>query len=383
MLPQPVTSQYVSSYAVARLAVVHPVVEAAVVEAAERQRRPVGRALGGVVVDDVEDHLEAGGVERPDHLLELPAPARPGRRTRSSRDEGRRSRSCCSPSSSPCPRAITLRLADELLHRQQLDRGHPEVAQVVGHRGRGQPGVRATQVLGHPVVQGGHPLDVQLVDHRVAPPRVRPAVVAPVEVRVVHDDRPSGRTARSRAGLRWSGESVSWPKIAGSSTQRPADRPGVGVEQQLVGVEPQPESRRPRPVGPVAVAGAGRDAGDGAVPDAERHLGQLDAGSRGRPRRTGRPTPRRLGRADREVRGLLVLGRTQRPGAARPHRRGLAGSAPGSGGHPRHCVDVSAPAGEVGHDHRVGRARPTARAPAARRRWSRPPVASEERRPHG
>ena len=29
-------------------------------------------ALGGVVVDDVEDHLDAGAVKRLDHPLELP-----------------------------------------------------------------------------------------------------------------------------------------------------------------------------------------------------------------------------------------------------------------------------------------------------------------------
>ena len=56
---------------IARRRVVDPVVEPAVVEAAERQRRAVDATLGGVVVDHVEDHLETRGVERPHHLLEL------------------------------------------------------------------------------------------------------------------------------------------------------------------------------------------------------------------------------------------------------------------------------------------------------------------------
>ena len=42
-----------------------------VVEALERQRRAQVVALGGVVVDDVEDHLDPGRVHRLDHLLEL------------------------------------------------------------------------------------------------------------------------------------------------------------------------------------------------------------------------------------------------------------------------------------------------------------------------
>ena len=35
------------------------------------EHRPEVVALGGVVVDDVEDHLDAGAVQRLDHPLEL------------------------------------------------------------------------------------------------------------------------------------------------------------------------------------------------------------------------------------------------------------------------------------------------------------------------
>src|SRR4029453_4553568 len=52
------------------VAAVEPVV-AAVVDALERQRGPGVVALGGVVVDDVEDHLDAGRVQLLDHRLEL------------------------------------------------------------------------------------------------------------------------------------------------------------------------------------------------------------------------------------------------------------------------------------------------------------------------
>ena len=64
-----------------------------------RQRRAQVVALAGVVVDDVEDHLDAGGVQRLDHRLEL-RDLRARRAARScSAARARRSRACCSPSS--------------------------------------------------------------------------------------------------------------------------------------------------------------------------------------------------------------------------------------------------------------------------------------------
>ena len=79
-----------------------PVVHA-VVDALEREHRAEVVALGGVVVDDVEDHLDAGAVQRLHHPLEL-ADLLAGRaRSRRSRRAGRGSRSSCSPSSSTGP----------------------------------------------------------------------------------------------------------------------------------------------------------------------------------------------------------------------------------------------------------------------------------------
>ena len=49
----------------------HEPVVGGVVDALERQDRAQVVALGRVVVDDVEDHLDAGLVERPHHRLEL------------------------------------------------------------------------------------------------------------------------------------------------------------------------------------------------------------------------------------------------------------------------------------------------------------------------
>ena len=55
---------------VARL-IRHQTVVGGVVDALERQGRAAFVAFGGMVVDDVEDHLEAGVVAAGHHLLEL------------------------------------------------------------------------------------------------------------------------------------------------------------------------------------------------------------------------------------------------------------------------------------------------------------------------
>ena len=85
--------------AVVLAAVLQHVVDA-VLQALEAERRAVLVAFGRVVEDDVEDHLDAGGVQRPDHLLEL---ADLGARLacrRRSRGAARRSTAGRSPSSS-------------------------------------------------------------------------------------------------------------------------------------------------------------------------------------------------------------------------------------------------------------------------------------------
>ena len=85
---------------VARRVRLQPVVRR-VVDAAQRQRRPEVVALRGVVVDDVEDDFEAGGVQRAHHHLELAHALERRRRRGVARRRARSTRACCSPSSSP------------------------------------------------------------------------------------------------------------------------------------------------------------------------------------------------------------------------------------------------------------------------------------------
>ena len=90
------------------LLVVDEPVVGAVVEPLEGQRRAHVVALGGVVVDHVEDHLEAGGVQRLHERLELGDLAARRRRRSCTRRSGRRTRWCCSPSSSTGPLSVSV-----------------------------------------------------------------------------------------------------------------------------------------------------------------------------------------------------------------------------------------------------------------------------------
>jgi hypothetical protein len=113
-----------------------------VVDAAEGEGRAEVVALGGVVVDDVEDHLEAGGVERLDHRLELadrtarrPVVGEVGR-------GGEEADRVVAPVVGQ-PFGGKERLVDPGVDGQQLDGGDAETAQVVERGGVGETGVGA------------------------------------------------------------------------------------------------------------------------------------------------------------------------------------------------------------------------------------------------
>ena len=89
------------------LVVLDEAVVRGVVDAAHRDRGPLVVAFRCVVVDDIQDHLDARGMQGQHHALELLRPAGRAGRWMRSRRAGRGTRSCCSPSScaAPSPRA--------------------------------------------------------------------------------------------------------------------------------------------------------------------------------------------------------------------------------------------------------------------------------------
>ena len=253
----------------------HEPVVRGVVHALERERGPEVAPLGRVVVDHVEDHLDPRAVERLDHPLELAhlLAARPGCRVPGVRREEADRR--VSPVVREPPRDEEV-LVGDVVHRQQLDRGDAEPAEVVDRRLRGEARVGAPQVLSHAGHPLGEPLDVQLVDHRLGPGPVEPDVALPVEGVVDHDAPGDGR----RGVLR-----VAHVLLAGRVREDPGppepdralDRLRVRVDQELRRVEAVAGLRIPRAVDAVAVALSRADPREIDVPVVGRQLAHLDA----------------------------------------------------------------------------------------------------------
>ncbi len=144
---------------------IEPVVGAGV-EPSPRHGHAVLGLLSGVVVDDVEDHLDARRVEQLDHAFELvDDPLRiVGRGIAGVRRE--EAEGVVAPVVRQTARD-ELGLVGEGVDRQQLDSGDTQALEV-RHEGRMcQTGIGAAEVLRKVGVERGRVLHVDLVDHRL------------------------------------------------------------------------------------------------------------------------------------------------------------------------------------------------------------------------
>ena len=310
-------------HVVARVVVDQPVVRG-VVDPAHRQRGAHVVALGRVVVDHVEDHLDARVVQVADHRLELlHLAARPAVRLGVGVVRGEERDGVVAP---VVGEALLLQVVvgDELVHGHELDGRDPQPLEVVDHQRVRETGVGAAQRLGDVGVRDREALDVRLVDHRLVVGDARVAVAAPVEERV--DDHRLGHERRGvlLVALVGRAERVAEHRLV--PLHRAVEGLGVGVDQQLVRVAALPLGGVVRAVDPVAVALARLDGGQVAVPDEAVDLAQRDAGL-GRPRggvAVGEQAQLHalgdLGE-DREVRPGAVVARAQgvRTAWPRPH----------------------------------------------------------------
>ena len=123
--------------------------------------------LGGVVVDDVEDDLDALAVQELDHALQLVDGTLRVLRGRIGTMGREEAEGVVAPVVGQ-PAAHQVRFVGERVHGQQLDGRHPEGGEVGHRRGVGQPGVRAPQLGGHTGVQRGLVADMGLVDDALA-----------------------------------------------------------------------------------------------------------------------------------------------------------------------------------------------------------------------
>ena len=237
------------------------VVVAGVVQPAQAEHGALVVALGRVVVDHVEDHLETGGVQVLHHLLELADLAAHLRGGGVGGVRGEEAERVVAPVVAQ-PLLLQGGVVDELVHGHQLDGGHPELGQVADHLRVGHARVGAAQLLGDGGVQLGHALDVGLVDHRVRELDGGWGVIAPVEV--LGDDDAEHARAQVVRGV----DAVRLVEVVRVVLLAPlvvaGERPRVRVHEDLGRVVPQAAGGVPGAVHAVAVALP--------VPDA-RHVG--------------------------------------------------------------------------------------------------------------
>src|SRR5690606_4759826 len=128
---------------VARRVVRVEVVVGVVGDAAIGQGGPALALLGGVVVDDVDDDFEAGLVQGPDHRLELGYLLTSGAGGGVGVVRGEEGQGIVAPVVDQAA-VLEVGLADELVHRHQLDGGDAEPGEVLDGGGVSQSGIRAT-----------------------------------------------------------------------------------------------------------------------------------------------------------------------------------------------------------------------------------------------
>ncbi len=278
---------------VVALVVVDEAVVGGVVDAAHGQRRAQVVALGGVVVDDVEDHLDVRLVQGAHHrleLLHLPAGVGAGAVLRVRREEA-------DGVVAPVVRQALVdqrRVVGEVVHRHQLDRVDAQRFQVIDDHRMRDGGVRAADLFGDVGVRLGEPLDVRLVDDGVGVLVARRAVDAPVEERV--DDHRLGHARRGVVVV----AAVGIAEVVAEQRLVPVERAvdGLGVRDRAAACS--------------GCTGGPRAGSYGAVHAVAVASGRARCSARNRARRIRRP------RAGSSTRSRC---RRRRTGTARPSRR--------------------------------------------------------------
>ena len=156
-------------------------VVSAVVDRLEVERRPKLVALGGVVVDHIEDHLDARLVQRLHGLLELDHRILHGITT-----GGREPGQCVVAPVVGEAAFVQETFARESVHRHELDRGHTQRLQMIEDGRHREREVFAAPFRRHVRMLLCKTLDVQFVDEGVAPGYRGLFVVFPVELAIDH-----------------------------------------------------------------------------------------------------------------------------------------------------------------------------------------------------
>ena len=247
-----------------------------VIDAAEGKGWPEMASLGRMVVDDVQDHLDPGLVQVAHHGFELADHVGP-RFGGITRGRGEKAERVVAPVIHQLA-VDQVPVVQEFVHRQQLDRRHPQTFQIADRGIGADAGIGAALLFRHIGMQLGEALDVQFVDQRIVPRISRRAVVSPGEGFVDYDRQ--GRKLGVVALVeRQIGLGVS--QFVAPHFVRPArlagDRLGIGIEQDFVGIEAMPLGRLVGPVDPKAINLPRHHVRQIDVPDQVGLLGQRDA----------------------------------------------------------------------------------------------------------
>ena len=205
-------------------------------------------------------------MESPHHLLELDDLTAPVSRQRVTPLWGEVADGVVAPVVAQ-PELVQSGGVDEGVHRHQLDGGDAQRPEVLDGSRVGEPGVGAAELAGHPGMTHRESLDVSFVDDGVCPGDPRGRGPPPVEAVVDHD----GERDVS-CGIELAPDVIGHPPVPlvaedlGAPPHRAGQSPGVGVDQQLVGVEPPTGRRLVGTVDPVSVEGSEADTGEVAVP---------------------------------------------------------------------------------------------------------------------
>ncbi len=220
-----------------------------VIDSAEGKGRTQPSGFGRMVVDDVENHLDARIVEKVDHRLEFAQIAfRHIARMRGEEADG-----IVAPII-PEPSLDQLVLVDESMNGQELDGGDSQTLQVFDDRQYGHSAERAAQMFRHVGVTHGEPAQMGFVNDRLVPRGLRVGILAPGETGI-HDTTlvcvAGAVPFVEREVLLGVADLVAEDRIV------PDDPPGqrlrVGIDQELVVVEPVAVFRVVRPVNAISV----------------------------------------------------------------------------------------------------------------------------------
>ncbi len=247
-----------------------------VINSFEAQRRALFVAFSRVVVDDIQNYLQAGIVEASHHLFKLAqAVLAAGSVTWIRREKTNRV-------ISPIVGQILfeqLIVVDKGMYGQKLNGSDSERLDIADHFLGGQSRVGSAQFRRHGRMLFGVAFDVQLVKNRVVPGNQPAAqgLVFPSKFRI--DNRAFGHILSAVALIK-SSIVARFHNVAedgGMPFQLAIIRASIGIKQELVRIKTMSRFRRVGAMNAIAVNRAGRDIRDVPVPDLVCVLRQCDA----------------------------------------------------------------------------------------------------------